>query len=864
MLLSFFLINTPIARPADNAGRLGVLIPNGPKKVMLDNGLTIIIKEVPPSGLVSIDARVMVGSAHEGDLSGSGISHFVEHMLFKGTPSRRPGDIEREIRALGGEMNGATTYDYTTFTITLPSEHLPYALDVLSDSLFNANMVKKELEKERSVILKEINLNRDEPMRHISRSLWELAYKSHAYRHPIIGHKALFTKLTRQDLLEHYHKWYVPNNMIITIVGDIEYDATLAELKKYFKGKDRSALQENALTAEKQQITKRMLKLEEELAISYFILGYKGVSLHHNDMAALDVLSIILGGGMSSRLNLSLYRKKELVYSVGTWNYTPRDPGLFIISGATDPEKLQPALGAIKEEITIIKKSAVTDDELERARAAVSANYIYSLEDLSDQARNLATSEMLTGNPNFAKEYLKAIEAVTDDDIKRVARAYLNDNTLSLVTLSPPEMESAPSAKKVRKERAIEKITLSNGLRCLLMEDHNLPVVAIMAACQAGLRAEDDQNAGLSSLTALMLTKGTKSRSEDDISKEIEMIGGTLVHFSGYNSSGIKLNILSKDLDKGLDIFKDMLLNSVFPEKVLEREKDTAIAAIDATDDDIFQAGMKRFKKLLFTEHPFQYQAVGTINTVENLNRENLEKFYKEYFIPNNMVLAVFGDIDKETIGSWVEETFSKIPKAPEPGFTSITEPQQVNIRQARLVTDKSQSFVGMGYKGALLKGRDHYLLRIISASLSGMSGRLAARLREGRGMTYAVGSFSVPALNPGFIMLYALTTSQNIKAAEDEFVRQVKLLNKKGLENEELSSIKKGLIGNFRIALQGNSSLAHHTVLDELYGLGYDNYLKFEKIVNSITNEQIKAAAKKYLKPDAATLIVLEGKRGE
>ena len=229
---------------------------NGAQKHVLDNGLIVIIKEDHSSPLVAVEARVRVGSANEGEFAGSGVSHFVEHMLFKGTASRRVGEIEKEIKSYGGTISGFTSYDYSGYQFVVLKEYFVNTLDILKDALFNSSLDPKELERERDVILKEIRLNRDEPTRRLSRLLWSTTYRTHPYRHPIIGYQDLFSKLTRQDLLTYYKKMYIPNNMIVTVVGDIDTEAAYAHVVEAFGGVKRGTPPATARPIEKRQISK--------------------------------------------------------------------------------------------------------------------------------------------------------------------------------------------------------------------------------------------------------------------------------------------------------------------------------------------------------------------------------------------------------------------------------------------------------------------------------------------------------------------------------------------------------------------------------------------------------------------------------
>lgn len=834
-----------------------------PEKTVLDNGLTVVLKDVPSTRLISIDIKVRAGSAHEGEFCGSGIAHFVEHMIFKGTDRRPPGQIDKEIKSLGGTINGATTFDYTTFIITVPNEHLSSALDILSDFLFKASMHPKEVEKERGVIRKEIKLNTDDPMRYISRLLWGSVFVTHSYKYPIIGYEALFLKLKREDLLKYYKKMYVPNNMVLALVGDFESEEALNEVKKYFGQIERNMLEDRPLSEENPQLSKRTTSVNRDLKLAYFAMGYPSVSVHSTDMPFLDILSSILGHGESSRLYSNIYRNKQLVYSIGSWNYTPNDPGVFIISGVTEPDKLKAALAVIREEINRIRVGTIDAAELDRVKAMLTAEYIYSLQTLADQARDLSTSEILTGDFDFTKRYLERLNIATADDVSRVARQYLSEEALSLVTLAPSKTRTGDDTRVKKAKSEIRKITLPNGLRCLVREDHTLPTVSMLTACLSGLRAEDENTAGISNLTGTMMLKGTASKTEEEVARLVENMGASLSFFSGNNTLGIKFDLLSKDLKTGLDLFAEIVTSPVFSEDVFEREKRSILAAIKATDDDIFESGIKEFKFALFRKHPYRFLPIGIDKSVNRLSTKDLRDFYANYFVPKNMIIVIFGDIDSAEITEFLKDRFSGLENTGTPKFTSIVEPQQTEPRQRSKTVKKEQSLVIMGFKGATIKSEDRDALQLISAALSGLSGRLAARLRERLGIAYTVGAYSAPAFDPGYFMLYIATTNDKIDEAKKEFIKQVNLLNKHGLTQEELDLTKKELIGNQRIALQTNSSLAYQTGLDELYGLPYNHYLEYGDIINSITNDKVVAVSRKYLKPDSFTLVVLKGERG-
>jgi len=298
-------------------------------KHILDNGLTVLIREMPQNSMVSVYALVKTGSATEGEFLGTGISHFLEHMLFKGTEKRDTRQIPAEIQAVGGSINASTSHDFTIYTITVPFESFDTALDVLSDMLMNSKMDPEEIEKERQVIFKEMKLHNDNPGRRLSRLSFESIYNQHPYRHPVIGYKSLLAEISNEDLVDYYRLHYAPNNIILSVAGNIRANEVVAKIEETFKNFQRKRYVPRDVLPEPQQISFR--RYEEEYPntdLTRLSLSFSGVSLLDGDLYALDVLAQILGEGGSSRLFLDLYKKQGLVYSISASNFTPVDRGV--------------------------------------------------------------------------------------------------------------------------------------------------------------------------------------------------------------------------------------------------------------------------------------------------------------------------------------------------------------------------------------------------------------------------------------------------------------------------------------------------------------------------------------------------------
>ena len=327
---------------------------------ILDNGMTLILRPMPQSSLATILLMVKAGSATEGEFLGSGISHFVEHMLFKGTAARKTGEISREIESLGGSTNGFTAQDYTGYVISLPKENMPKGIEILADAAMNSQFDSQEVEKERQVILSEIRLGKDDPGQRIYELIFANAYTQHPYRHPIIGYEPLLKSLTRDDLLRYYKKMYVPNNIVFVVTGGFNPPDALEAVKTEFKNFKQEPYVLGVLPQEPQQITLRRIEEAYPTELTRLSLGFQGLSVNDKDLFALDVLANILGEGDDSRLYKEICKNRQLVYSIDAFNFTPMDKGLLAINATLEKENTESAVEAVLGEIEKIKERGIS------------------------------------------------------------------------------------------------------------------------------------------------------------------------------------------------------------------------------------------------------------------------------------------------------------------------------------------------------------------------------------------------------------------------------------------------------------------------------------------------------------------------
>ncbi len=821
---------------------------NVPVRKVLDNGMTVILLENHNAPVVTIQAWVGAGNITEGEFIGSGISHFVEHMLFKGTERRSVGQFGKEVKESGGKTNAYTGYDKTVYYITFHSDHFDKALDIMADALMHSVFDPNEIEKEREVIVKEIKMNRDDPFRRLYTMAHQTAYAVHPYRNPVIGYESLLRRITRDDLLTYYKRLYVPNNIALIVVGDFDSAEALPKIGEAFSDFERQSIAPMVVPQEPRQYDPRTSVEEFEVTVAQSMMGFHGPSIQSEDMYPMDVLAIVLGGGDTSRLYKELREKRGIVYNISAWSATPRDPGMFWIADSFEPENYEAVKDAIWEEIEKLRSGGVSEEELETARAKVLSDYVFSRESVEGQAQSLGSGELDAHDLQFDKRYVESIARVTAQDIARVVDKYFRPENSVIAALVPvgkmpakagAEPQTAPSGAP-----QIEKTVLPNGLTLLLREDHNSQTVSIRLFILGGARAENSSDTGITNLMSKTMLKGTASRSAEEIASAIESRGGSISSFSGYNSFGFDLDMLGRDVETGLDVLGDVVANPSFLPEEVEREKTAALASIKSVNDEIFPSSMKLFRRTMFDGHPYGFLAQGDAEVVQSLRPDDLKKLHSQTVTASNMVLSVFGDIDKSKVLSLVETHFGQLNSGVRMATSSTSESLPTEPRKAHEKMNKEQLAILIGFPGVTVDSPDRYTLEILTSALNSQGGKLFQTLRDERGLAYSVGAFNILGVEPGAFVLYIITVPSMREEAIDGMFEVIRDLSQNGLGGEELERTKVEVMGNHAIGLQTNGQIATTASFDELYGLGYDNYKEYDSRIRAVTPEEVRRVA--------------------
>ncbi|MFH1478366.1 MAG: pitrilysin family protein [Candidatus Omnitrophota bacterium] len=828
-----------------------------------DNGLKVIIEENHKSPIVSISSFIDVGSSKEAQYLGSGISHLIEHMLFKGTKNYPANSIESTLHQCGGDINAFTSYDYTGIRITILKEHVSIALDILEDMLSEPTFNKNELLKEKDVIEREMALGDDDPGKKISRLTFSTAYNRHPYKIPIIGYKETFAALGQKDVMTFFKENYIPQKIVIAIVGDIDSGAIAKELNDRFGRKKRGPDKIVSNPKEPKQLSTRYVEQKAIFDGAYLNMAFHSTSMANDDLYAMDVLSFLLGQGEGSRLNESLRIDKKIVLSVSSYNYTPCEPGLFVISCVLKEEKVNEALKELLDQLELLREGAVTEKELERAKNNFLSGYIREKESFASRSNDLAIGSLSMGDCNFFDTYIEKIRSVTKEDIARVSKKYLTSENMTIAVLSRSGQALALDINKAaeKQDRAIKKIVLENNLPILISKDDSLPIIAISVVLKGGVRIENKDNNGISNLASNMLISGTEAMPRKEVIDLYESKGMSVETYSGNNSLGITLTSLKEYTEDALQFLSTILMGSNVPEEEFGREKNEVSTAISMQDDDIFTYGSRLLKKELFKDHSYRFQVIGEQKSIENIKREDVSGFLKNVVSSENMAVGISGDIDTSTIEELAKKYFSKIPYKKSVFQSPLKERPIENPRSLEIATDKTQSLVLIGFHGISIYDKDKAAFDVMSDMLSRESGVIFQNIRGENALSYAQGAFQMMGVDPGYIAIYALTSKKDIDKVKGLVFSEIRSFKKNGPPEEELERSKNHLKAVNEMRLHTNSSFIFSVSLDELYGLGYDNYIDYNKRVGKVTQENIKDIAKKILDLEKTAIVVLKGK---
>ncbi len=861
----------------------------------LDNGLTLLVAEQHRLPLVCSTVWYRVGSREEKE-GFTGLSHFLEHMMFKGSRRFPKGSLDALSLRLGGQNNAFTSYDYTCYYFTFAADRWEVALDVEADRMRRLLLPPDEFASEKQVVLEELHMGEDNPWEFLRRHVRSLAYQRHPYRHPIIGWEEDLRAITLEQMRAYYDFYYQPGNAVVAIAGDVDPKRVSALVRRKFGCLKGQSLPRQPLPPDSPPDGRVRFHASRPAHATRLLMAFHGPALSADSIHAVHLLDYILSEGKTCRLYQRLVEEDQTVSSISVHFEDMKDPGLFALAAqlkdGASPEKVEEA---VAEELGRIRRDGVTKAEMAKARRQLEADFIFELEDASGLAMNIGMYECLH-TAEFFQHYLDRMKRVTAADVQAAARAYLDPDRAvvgcleaskgkgQVVVEAEEDLElpdsrqgyhraacgrPAPADRSPRGRTSgtavhldIRERRLANGLTVLACPWPQIPAVLLHAVVLAGSREDRTGVEGLAHLVGNMLDEGTPKRSWREIADWVDGCGGSLDAFGNREASGLSLKVLKEDLPAGLKLVRELLYESIFPKDRLEQTRSQVLTHIAAREDRPDYLGAREFNRIIYAGTPLAHPTFGYADTVRKFKRGQLQAFHARYYHPANTVLVAVGDFDPDRFLDTVEKDWGGLPAGKRLDRKALPLARQTGpVTRVVPVRDKEQLHVYLGHLGVRRSHPDFYRLMVMDVILGagpGFTARIPHKIRDEMGLAYhTYASICAAAgLDEGRFTAYLGTSPQHRDRAIQAILKEIRRIRREPVGADELAGARDYLTGSFVFHFETMGLIANFVLTAWLYGLGFDYPEKFARYIEEVSAADVLAAAKRHLDPDNLTIV--------
>lgn len=847
------------------------------QKLQLKNGMTVLLTESHKSPVVSIQMWVRTGSADE-KKGEEGISHFIEHLVFKGTRKFKVGEIASTIEGSGGELNAYTSFDQTVFYVTISKQFTDIGLTAISEMMGFPSFDEAEIENEREVVIEEIKRGRDSLGRRSSQLMFSTAFKKHSYGIPVIGFDDNIRNVSRKVLLNYFQSRYVPRNMFLVVCGDFESNDMKNKVRHIFGEFEDYKVKAVKRKKEAKQVQTRIAVEKATFEQSAGYVAWKIPGVMHKDTPAIEMLSMVLGHGDSSRLVQKLRIEKPVSNSIGASSFAPEDEGVFAVSFGYQKENLNEILSGVNACLEELFQNPPTQDEIARALVSLESDKFYSTETVDGMARSIGGQWFSAKSLKFQDDYLKACRQMTSEQILKIAKKYMNPKTMSIVMVSNDKESTVQSAaKKFAKEfktkaakfkvkakniktksakirmptklkgDKIQRLVLNNGVTVLLKPLADTHVTSVKCAFMGGIRAESTEKNGVTDLLSRIWTSGTQNRSEIEILNQTESLACSINPVAGRNSIGLGMEFISSFQEKAADLYFDCLTGPIFPENVLQREREMQLREIKVKKDSPSSLVSHDFMSKIFKGHPYAADLNGSETTVSKLNRNDVTSYWKSIANRKNLTITICGSFNESF---WLKEIEEATKQLPQGNRFSETYKVEKSNQEERTFTalKKEQSHVIYGFSGLTLTDPERYSLQVMQSILAGQGGRLFLELRDKASLAYSVSPIRMEGIEAGYFGAYIGCSPEKVQKSIEMMKEQFDRLMDETVSNEELLRAQRYLVGRHDIDLQRTGAIAASILYDDIYGIDYNESFAAAEKYFAVKKDKIREMARRIL----------------
>ena len=849
----------------------------GVRRVVFENGLTVLAQSVPGAPAVAVVTRVKAGFFDEPD-RWSGISHVLEHMFFKGTPTRGVGDIARATKAAGGYLNAATSYDYTTYYTVLPVRGLASALEIQADALRHALIDGDELRREIGVIIQEARRKVDTPSAVAQETLHALLYDRHWIRRWRIGTEAVLQGFTRDDLVGYYRSRYVPSRAILVIAGGMDADEAIAQARDRYADWPGAAPQVDRSPVEPPRRERRASTLRGDVRQSNLVLGWRGVPARHPDELALDLAATLLSAGRASRLYRAL-RETGIVSSVSAWNYSPAEVGVFTIAADLEPERLDETAAGIAGQVARLARDGPAPEELERARTLIRARWARRFESAEGRASALAAAEALGDVQYLEHDYARLLTLAGSDVQDAVAR-HLDPLAVSGVVYHPAGRGqdltvdrlgaafSGPPADVHLTALALRVAPWpphsTRGARTSDVLHVALPGADLLVRRRVGtptvtlgvyrVRPSPDSanQAGLGTLVARSAIRGAGDLTAVDLAEAFERLGGSVTPSIRSEWLGFESSVLVEHLGSAAALLDLVLRAPRHADEAIAIER--ALLADDALQaaDDMFRYPVQLAFHAAFGDAGYGLPLLGSRETVSALTAADVRRWHRDLLGAGRTTVIAVGDLEPEAAADQLAGCFGAQPAAAAIEFAAaVGGDRPAAPRTEVLQREKAQTAMAMLFPGPDRRSPDRHAVDLWSTIAGGLGGRLFEALRDRRSLAYTVAAFPWQHRHAGAVLTYIAMAPDREEEARAAMLAELETFRSVAPSDDEVRQSVNYLTGLHEVARQGAGALGAEILDAWLEGTGLEELADPGAPYRAVTAEAIRVAAERYLDPE-------------
>lgn len=854
-----------------------VLPPESVLRTKLPNGLTILARRDPTAPVVAIVTWVRAGYFDEPD-DRVGIAHVLEHMYFKGTPTRGVGEIARETKAAGGYLNAGTIYDHTHYYTVLPASGFDRGLEVQADAYANSVIDAEELARELEVIIEETKRKADTPTALALETLFELLHDEHRIRRWRMGREEPLRAMTREQLMGFYRNYYRPSNTVLAIVGNVDPVAATARATELYGGIPDARVVRMPGPAETTAPGFRVREWQGDIAQTELLFGWRTPPLAHEDTPVLDVLATVLAGGRASRL-VRAARDRKLVSTVNAYVYAPTEIGVFVVHAGARPEQTAHAARAIWDQLRRVREGEISADEVERARRLLEAQWLRRLESPEGQANFLGSWELL-GDWRRGTDYHERLHEATEGRLTAVARKWLDPAAAGIIAYRPrgfpplgadahavhqllddgrpaPVDPAAPRTaapalvgRGARHERTVGDVHLyrtAEEVPILVRRRPGVALVHIGCFVSGGVIAEGDENSGITTLMARSALRGTSRRTASRLAEDAELLGGTPSAVVGTESFQWTLGVPRRSFAGAVELLADLVLDPVFPTDGVDAERAVTIAAIASMRDDMYRQPLRLAAALAWPDHPYGRSTLGVEESVGRLTPDTLHAWHGARVRESAALLCAVGDLDPQQSADVLAKRFAELRLRDDVAPPPPAWPQRfVRTVEER---DKAQTALAMLFPGPRRRDDDRFDGELIGGIASGLGGRLFEELRDRQSLAYTVLARAYPKARSGAFAAYIATSPSKEEVAREGLLRELARFTTDPVSPEELERARNYALGTWKIRQASGAAVLAEVAEAWLHG-SLEDLTRYPADLEAVTASRIKAAARRWFDP--------------